>query len=158
MKKITLLFVAMIIIFYGCANSSEFKVGEQMKDINNKHIPYISMNALNVYKNNDNYCIVIEEEGVSQKLVEFSAERQSCKVQGLSLIKNQDINKYLNMNICKIKEELGRPHVDIGSGFYIPAYITDDAYLIYFGLENDIVFEVSKCDLLTNNVVSISRK
>ena len=57
------------------------------------------------------------------------------------------------MNFNELKEKIGQPHVDIGSGFYIPAYITEDAYLICFELENDNIFEVIKRDLLTNKIV-----
>ena len=36
---------------------------------------------------------------------------------------------------------------------YIPAYITENGYLIYFEVENDVVYEVMKRDLLTDVIV-----
>ncbi|NLD22103.1 MAG: hypothetical protein GX664_06485 [Bacteroidales bacterium] len=154
MKRILVLFIMVAILLSGCAGNSQFKVGEKMSEINNKHTPYISINSLNAYESSGNYFIVIGTEGVAEKLVEFSSERQSIRAQGLNLVKSQDINKFLNMDINKLKKELGQPHVDVGSGFYIPAYITDDAYLICFELEDDIVFEVIKRDLLTNDIIA----
>ena len=156
MKKIivSLLLIIIIIFFFGCTNSLSFEVGAQMSKINCEHTPYITMNALSVYKNNGNYWIVISDaEGIVQKLIEFSPERKIGKVQGLDLLKSEDINLFLNMDIAELREKYGQPHVDIGSGFYIPAYITQDAYLICLELENDIVVEVVKRDILTNNIV-----
>lgn len=66
------------------------------------------------------------------------------------MIQCEDINQFLGMDTAELKEKYGQPHVDVGSGFYIPAYITDDAYLICLELEDDIVFEVIEHDLLTN--------
>lgn len=154
MRRILILSIMVVILFSGCANNSQFKVGDKMSDINNENTPYISLNSLNAYERSSNYVIVISTEGVAEKLVEFSSERQSIRVQGLDLVKSQEINKYLNMDINKLKKELGQPHVDVGSGFYIPAYITNDAYLICFELEDDIVFEVIKRDLLTNDIIT----
>ena len=58
---------------------------------------------------------------------------------------------------CRIdgeqKENLGEAHADIESGFYIPAYITEDGYLICFELEDNVVCEMIKRDLLTNVIV-----
>lgn len=57
------------------------------------------------------------------------------------------------MSIDELKQKLGEIHADVGSGFYIPAYITEDGFLVCFDLENDIVYEVIKRDILTNMVV-----
>ena len=153
MKKITVLLFVITLLLSGCTRDSEFKVGEQMSKINNKNTPYITMNALSVYKDTNNYLVIIDDNDIIQKLVEFSPDRKSIRVQGLDLIKCEDINHFLDMDIDELGKKYGQPHVDIGSGFYIPAYITDDAYLICLGLEDDIVFEVIKRDLLTNEIV-----
>lgn len=154
MKKISVLLFIMVIIFSGCANNLKFKVGEHMSEINNMNTPHYTMNALSVYNDKSNYMIVIENESVVQKLVEFSPERKSIRTHGIDLVKCDDLNRLLGMDIAKLKEELGQPHVDVGSGFYIPAYITDEAYLICFELEDGIVFEVIKRDLLTSDIVT----
>ena len=61
--------------------------------------------------------------------------------------------EYLDKSLNELKEKLGDVHADIGSGFYIPAYITENGYLIYFEVENDILYEIVKLDLLTNEVI-----
>jgi hypothetical protein len=59
----------------------------------------------------------------------------------------------LNVNFNELTEEIGQPHVDVGSGFYIPAYVTEDANLVCFELENELVIEVIQLDLFTNKIV-----
>lgn len=99
------------------------------------------------------YTIVVEKNGEAQKIVEFSSDRKCCTVQGLVLVKDEDINRYLDKSLNELTEKFGEVHADIGSGFYIPAYITENGYLIYFEVENDVVYEVMKRDLLTDVIV-----
>ncbi len=59
----------------------------------------------------------------------------------------------MNVDFNELTEEIGQPHVDVGSGFYIPAYVTEDANLVCFELENELVIEVIQLDLFTNKIV-----
>lgn len=59
----------------------------------------------------------------------------------------------MNVNFNELTEEIGQPHVDVGSGFYITAYVTEDANLVCFELENELVIEVIQLDLFTNKIV-----
>ena len=59
----------------------------------------------------------------------------------------------MNVNFNELTEEIGQPHVDVGSGFYIPAYVTEDANLVCFELENELVIEVIQLDLFKNKIV-----
>ena len=59
----------------------------------------------------------------------------------------------MNVSFNELTEEIGQPHVDVGSGFYIPAYVTEDANLVCFELENELVIEVIQLDLFTNKIV-----
>ena len=68
-------------------------------------------------------------------------------------MENEDINQYLDKSLNELKENFGEVHADIGSGFYIPAYITENGYLICLEVENDIVYDVIKRDLLTDVIV-----
>lgn len=153
MKRIIALLLFVTILFSACSSSHKFEVGESMNKINNQYTPYITINTLSVYEINKNYLITIDDGSIIRKLVEFSFERKCHRIQGFDLIKNGDINQFLNMNFNELIEKIGQPHVDVGSGFYIPAYVTEDANLICFELENEIVFEVIKRDLLTNKIV-----
>lgn len=153
MKRIIVFLVFVTIIFSACSSGYRFEVGESMSKINNQYTPLITINALSVYEISENYLMTIDDGGIIQKLVEFSPERKCHRIQGLDLIKNDDIEQFLNINFNQLIENWGQPHVDVGSGFYIPAYVTEDANLICFELENNIVIEVIKRDLLTNKIV-----
>lgn len=152
MKKLLIITLFIVLFFSGCKNNNDI-LGDSMNNIDNQQNPYIFLNSLSVYRTDDRYKIVIEENVAVQKTVEFSSDRKNHNLQGLILIKNEDINQYLNMSMDEIKEKLGEIHADIGSGFYIPAYITEDGFIICFELENDIVCGVIKRDILTNLIV-----
>ena len=154
MKKIIAFLFAVTILFSACSSSHKLTVGESISNVNKQYTSFITVNALSVYKINDDYLITIDDGDVIKKLVEFSSDRKCRRVQGLDLIKNDDINEYLNLDFNKLKEKIGEPHVDIGSGFYIPAYITEDANLICFSIENEKVVQVIQRDLLTDKIVA----
>ncbi len=137
----------------GCKKNTNIQVGDLMTVINNQQTPFIFLNALSVFQTDNTYTIVIEKNGAAQKIVEFSPDRKCCAVYGLVLVKNEDINQYLNKSLSELKETYGEVHADIGSGLYVPAYITENGYLIHFEVEQDIVYEVVKRDLLTNVVI-----
>lgn len=153
MKRIITFFLIVTVLFSACSSSYKIRVGESMSSINKQYTSFISINALSVYKINENYLVTIADGDIIQKLVEFSPDRKCCRIQGFSLIKNNDISQFLSADFNKLTEELGQPHVDVGSGFCIPSYITEGANLICFELENEIVIEVTQRDLLTDKIV-----
>lgn len=153
MKKTLIIIFIVLFALSGCSQKNKISIGDSMSKTNNNQTPFISLNSLNVFQTNSTYTIVISENGKIQKKVEFSSERKSENLQGLTLVEIENISQYLGKNIDELKAELGEFHADVGSVFYIPSYITKDAYLICFQLENDTVFEVIKRDLLTTSLV-----
>lgn len=71
--------------------------------------------------------MTLDDGNTVQKLAEFSPDRTCLRTQGLRLIEINDICQLLNVSVDSLTEKLGQPHADIGSGFSVPAYITDDA-------------------------------
>lgn len=153
MKRIIVFVIFAAILFSACSSIPKVEVGESMSNINEQYTSYFTINALSAFKTGENYLITIDDGTTIQKLVEFSSDRKCCRIQGFELKRNVDINNLLNISFNKLTDQFGQPHVDIGSGFYIPAYVTEDAYLICFKLEKDKVIEVTKRDLLTNKIV-----
>lgn len=154
MKKIVILLAVPIILFSGCTMNQEFSVGNQIIDVESKYTPYITVNALSAYEIGGDYLIVIVDDGIIQKSAEFSAERKCNRVQGMDLIVEDNFNRFLNMDFSKVEEQFGQPYFDAGNGFYIPAYITEDAKLICFEIENSIIFGIFGRDLFTNQIVN----
>lgn len=152
-EKIIIVLLLIVLILSGCKNNFNIRAGDSMTMINNQQTPFIFLNSLSVFRTSNTYTIVVEENGVAQKIVEFSSDRKCRAVQGLTLVKNEDVNQYLDKSLHELEDKLGEAHADIGSGFYVPAYITENGYLIYFEVENDKVYEVVKRDLLTDVIV-----
>ena len=153
MKKIIIVLLLTALTLSGCKNNSNIRIGDSISGINDQQTPFIFLNSLSVFRTNNTYTIVVEKNGMAQKIAEFSSDRKCRTAQGVVLVKDEDINRYLDKSLHELKEKIGEVHADIGSGFYIPAYITENGYLIYFEVENDIVYEVMKLDLLTNVIV-----
>ena len=151
--KYFIILLLMLLMTSACSRDIHIRLGDSMNVVNNQQTLIISLNSLSVFQSGNKTAIVIESDGLVQKLVEFSMDRKCCAVYGLTLIKNGDFGCYMGGNINELKEKLGEAHADIGSGFYIPAYITEDGYLICFELEDNVVCEVMKRDLLTNEIV-----
>lgn len=153
MKKIIIVLLLILLTLLGSSKNYTIRIGDSMTMINNQQTPFIFLNSLSVFRTNNTYTVVVEKKGMVQKIVEFSSDRKCRTAQGLDLVKNEDINQYLGKSLNELKEKFGEVHADIGSGFYVPSYITETGYLICFEVENDIVYEVIKRDLLTNEVV-----
>lgn len=153
MKRSLIVLLLMILTLSGCKKGSNIQIGDSMTMISDEHTPFIFLNSLSVFRIDDMYIIVVEENGVAQKIVEFSSDRKCHTAQGLVLVENEDINQYLDKSLNELKENFGEVHADVGSGLYIPAYITENGYLVCLEVENDIVYDVIKRDLLTDVIV-----
>ena len=94
------------------------------------------MGPVRIFKGGNKYVVNIVENGTEREKAVFSDRRKCVLNNNLKLIGTENPSRFLNVSFSKIKEELGEPHTDIGSGFYIPAYITDDAHLICFETDN----------------------
>lgn len=123
-RKIAIALLLIVLTLSGCKNNLNIRIGDSMTAINDQQTPFIILNSLSVFRTNNTYTVVVEENGTVQKLVEFSSDRKCRTVYGLVLVKNEDLNRYLDKSLNELKEKLGEVHADIGSGFYIPAYIT----------------------------------
>ena len=75
------------------------------------------------------------------------------EVYGLCLIPNIDLKTFVGKKLSDVEILYGRPHVDVGSGLSIPGYLTVDAYLVYFYVNDEgVIVRARKKDLLTNTV------
>ena len=153
MKKIVVFLLAAAILFSACSGGHEISAGESISSIHKQYTPYPTINPLSAYKIGGNYWMTIDDGDTVQKLAEFSPDRTCLRTQGLRLIEINDICQLLNVSVDSLTEKLGQPHADIGSGFSVPAYITDDAELLCFELENDSVVEIILRDLFTGEIV-----
>lgn len=125
---------------------------ENLVDRSELGVPFLHFCALSVYKQEDQYLITVYEDDAIRKTCTFTPERVCTDVQGMTLIEDQPAERFVGVDINTVQTLLGKPHADIGSGFYIPAYITENAYLISVSFEKDKAVMVLKYDLLTGEI------
>lgn len=154
MKKGIAFLFAVAILLTACSGGDPFKIGKSISDLHKQYTAYLTMSPLSAYKVGENYFITIADGDTIQKMAEFSPDRECLRAEGLEPIKSENCNQFLNLSLKELTEKLGQPHMDVGSGFSIPAYMTEDANLICFELENEIVIEVIQRDLLSNEIVN----
>lgn len=152
MKKFIVLFV--IIVQFICLSAcADYKQLGRSNHMNDKKEVVLYLNSISVLVENDIYFVVIKQDDKAEKSVTFSKNRKASNIDGLKLQKINDIKEFLGKDMETIETFLGEVHADAGSGFYIPSYITDDGFLVSFLIENNIVYEVIKRDLLSGEVV-----
>lgn len=145
MKKVVAMLLVMACALCGCSGQGLSKEqGELLYE----------RCGLSTYKVNENFRVCIRQNDSSVGEVEFSSNRAVVRVKSIKLIPSDSNQSFVNKSLAAIEEMFGPPHVDVGSGFYIPAYITEDAYLISVYLtEEDMIYQTVVRDLLTNEVV-----
>lgn len=152
MKKFLSLILLVTLLLCGCS-----KVSKQFdpQRIIQKNLVYYNHNALTAYKVDNDYLFTISEGGHVQKYVVFSSDRECIECEGIQLIDECDMNQFLGMNFNDVLSMYGPRHVDIGSGFTVPSYVTENAYLIAFhhNTSDDSIGTITKWDLLTNEIV-----
>lgn len=142
MKHASIWIISMIILLL----STVLVVQMQNKE---STVPYLYLATLTAQKEQDRYIIQISQVGEKEKYIYFSDEREILKAKGVEPLKKEDIQIYVAKKFTDVVAQYGEPHADIGSGFYIPAYITEDAYLISIQVDSDgIISRVAKEDLL----------
>ena len=152
-KKIVLGLLLAGAFFAGYRIACEKERNTNVIDREQVGLPVLFLCELSVYKMDEQYLVTIYKEGAERKACIFTIERDCSENYGISLIKNVSIEQFIGVNSSTVQLLLGEPHANIGSMSYTPAYITEDAYLIYFHFEGDKVFEVYKKDLLTGTLI-----
>ena len=142
---LSILVLGLIIIFNGLHAKTQ---NEQKRKIfpPSNIAPKYSKFFFSVYELDDRYIVAISNNGIG---VEFSKDRKCIAFFGIVPVKNDKLYNYLGKEFKLVEKELGQYHIDIGSGFFIPSYITEDGYLICFHVENDYITCVQEYDLFS---------
>ena len=86
--------------------------------------------------------------------VHFDANNHPDRAKGIQTIPTDALQQYLGIKRDVVEHQIGFPHADLGSGLYIPTYISDDAHLVFFLYDrNDTVMRIVKYDPLSNRIV-----
>lgn len=154
-KKRTVIVLVTTMIIIICCCCTEFSEYEHLEYVSQNGQPLYNLYPIKTYLDNDNYSVVIFEDAKIVKGVEFSADRQAVDAIGIELVTISDMQNYLGKNLTDVENEFGSYHTDIGSGHFMPSYITADGYLICFTIErkHDTICHVGKTDLFTGESV-----
>lgn len=134
-----------------CTQKIDIKVGDKVSSLERYELQF-KVNSLSVYKIDKDCVAVISDTDKIQKYAKYSPNRKPETCDGLNLMGNCELKQFLNMKSDEVEKLIGKPHTDIGSGFCIPAYLTSDAYIVCFEIENGSVNGVFKMDLFTNQI------
>lgn len=112
-----------------------------------------TINAVSDFKNDNDFKIVINDATERQQEVNFDLNRNCVKTTGIKAIKwNNDISPGDSFDL--VKKKYGKDYFDIGSGFFIPTYITDEAYFVSFQLENNVVVNTIIRDAFNGKIIN----
>lgn len=149
MKRILLgfLMLALLLVNVSCFIAPTIEIGGDLMDITYDE-KIVEFNTLIVIRQEEKFIVLIHDGKNILKKVEFNAGRSVLNCEQIVLKEDVEINKYFNRPFKELVKCFGEEHTDIGSGFYLPSYVTTDGYLLVFSVESGIISNVSKIDLL----------
>ncbi len=148
MRRLIITLVIFLLLFTGChvpqeENVSVPKDGETV----------FKLNSVRTYRENGQYIVAICNGGSQTEYVAFDTSRKCVSEDTVGMLEKRDYSSHLGTSFTAFQELYGSPHTDVGSGFYIPAYVVDEGYLLEISEENDIIIRLSMIDILNNEVV-----
>lgn len=155
MKRVVFIFMILGVCFMSGCSANKFdniEIGDSTSSVIDFYgEPYIKLNTINIYKDEEQFVGVVSDFKEVLGVVLFTADRKLLYSEGLKPIACDDkMEQFIGKSIDEIEEEFGEIHCDIGSGFFIPAYITDHATILIFQIENEFVINASSIDIVTN--------
>ena len=105
--------------------------------------------GISVYQADNSYLMLIEKRGKVTGTLEFSSEKNLIKCKGITPLEIMDIRILLGQPLEKVELAYGNYHVNTGSGFFIPSYVTMEGILVKMWIEDGVVAHVSKIDLFS---------
>ena len=141
-----------ILLIAGCSVDTNT---ERFQEINEQEQPLYNAYPIKVFYDEQVYTIVILKNDNVIKGVQYSTNRIPCNTVGLDLISHGEISSYLGITIDDVEADLGKYHIDIGSGGFLPSYLTEDGYLLVFSVNRStkVVERVGTIDLFTGESV-----
>jgi len=151
-RSLLYVLIAVLLILSGC--SSDEKI-ENLRQLYEQEQPIYNAYPIEVFFDEQVYTVVILDNESVVKGAEFSVDRVARYTVELDLISINEINLYLGDTFRNVEVDFGKYHVDIGSGGFMPSYLTEDGYLIVFSINRDtnIVEHVGKLDLFTGESI-----
>lgn len=113
--------------------------------------PYLSLPMVEGKVIDSRYVITVSVPGERNKTIVFSPNRTVISSKRIDLLQSDAAQELVGMKMSDVEACFGQPHADVGSGLVIPAYITEDGYLISIHIDDQGLIDMAyKLDLLSN--------
>lgn len=116
--------------------------------------PSVWYPTLRVFQTHSGYHVYLLDGKRIHGSICFSADGQLLDCWNVKPITEDNSATFLEKHINEIAAQYGAPHADVGSGFYIPAYISEDARLIILYTDESVVNKIVVKDLITDAVTT----
>ena len=151
----------------GCESIDKYdriRVGDSVYLLNNRdELQYISHTMVKVYLVDGYFHVIgLGKDGIVTKSIDFTSERKSYHADGLYPVTIEDPALFLGKTLDEVENVLGVPVGSVASGPYQPAYVTDDAHLVWFyayskeDIEAIPIVEITIQDIITKRVEIIT--
>ena len=84
----------------------------------------------------------------------FSRDQQLLQSWKVKTISEENVTDFLGKYLGEVIEQYGQPHGDVGSGFFCPAYVSNNAHLIVLSIDANVICKVTVKDLITNAFIA----
>ena len=151
-KSVCVVVLWCILLLPGCSAKAQL---EKFQTIHEQEQPVYNAYPVKVFCVDQIYAVVILSNDNVAKGAEFSIDRSALTTMGIDLISIDNIRNYLGMTLDNVVSDFGRYHVDVGSGGFMPSYLTTDGFMIVFSVNRDsqAVERVAKMDLFTGESI-----
>ena len=113
--------------------------------------PYLSLPTVEGKVIDSRYVISVSIPGERNKTIVFSPDRAVISAKRIDLLQADAAQELVGMKMSDVAARFGKPHADVGSGLVIPAYITEDGYLISIHIDDQGLIDMAyKLDLLSS--------
>lgn len=143
---------------FGCSKNefSKIKIGQSMDKARDFYkSSHIDLNEAKVFIDDENFILAIEEDQGISGIVFFSSDGKVLHSEKTMPIDDENIKQLCGKSVEELEKQYGKIHCDVGSGFYIPAYITNHATIVFFEIENGIVEGISSTDIITKETTDL---
>ncbi|MCL2024417.1 MAG: hypothetical protein FWG78_01370 [Coriobacteriia bacterium] len=133
-----------ILMIVGCSDRAkpeykEITIGQDVADVTlsgGKQLLSIRISGCYYYREpNGHVVLVTTRDGKTiTAAVVYSVDRDLVYSKGVGVVdESSNLDDYIGQPFGVLKREFGPPPLDLGSGFYIPAYFTNRGNLVTFG-------------------------
>ena len=108
----------------------------------------LQLNTLCTYKKAGGFIISYQTNNEKSEIILFSDNRTLISNTSYILEQSIDFDGCIGNKFSDIMQKLGPHYIDIGSGLFLPSYITDNGILISFVVQDGYITDLFTTDLL----------